>query len=233
MFKFKDFRLSDAHCGQKVCSDAVLFAAWAWSELPACGTVLDVGAGSGLLSLITANCCPQAKVIAIEIDPGACTDAKENFASSPWSERLSLYEGNYLDFEPREPVDDVICNPPFFATGALANDAVRAGARHEGSLSYEGAIKYATKVLPPEGRLLLIGPTERESELIFAAEMAGLKIRRIMHVRTSPRREPTRAFWEFRKADGPIERGEMAVRNAEGKYSPEYLELVENLYHHL
>ncbi|MDE6311634.1 MAG: methyltransferase [Muribaculaceae bacterium] len=233
IFHFKDFSVSDAHCGQKVCSDAVLFGAWAWRDEAVKGLVLDIGAGSGILSLLTARACPEACVYAIEIDDAAATDASENFVSSPWSERLHVFKADYRLFPPTLQPKAIICNPPFFSTGAPAEDSSRAAARHEASLSYEGAIKFAAIHLGTDGRLMLIGPAEREKEIVFAAELAGLKLRRRLSVRTVPRKAAVRACWEFRRQDGPIKSEEVAVRDDKGIYTKEYLNLIANIYHHL
>lgn len=232
-FRFSDFSVDDSRCGQKICSDAVLFAAWAWQGRPVRGTVLDIGTGSGLLALITARLCPDARVTAVELDSEACKDARENFAAFPHSHRPRLKECSFEAFVPDEPPEAIICNPPFFSTGALACEESRAAARHEASLSLESAARYAARHLAPDGRLLLIGPAEREEHTVFAAELAGLKLRRRALVRTTPRKAPTRAFWEFSPQDGPLESEEIDIRDADNRYSPEYLRLTEHLYHHL
>lgn len=229
-FQFADFSLRDDNCGQKICSDSVLFGSWAWQHRPASGTVLDIGSGSGLLALLTARACPEAEIIALENSKEACADAASNFASSPWSGRISLVEGNFSDYIPGHEVEAIICNPPFFSTGAPAAEASRADARHEGSLSYASAISYAARYLLPEGRLMLVGPAERCEEVVFEAEMAGLKLRRQTLVCTSRRKSPTRAFWEFRRIDGNIDRTVLSIREASGAYSEDYLALVGSLY---
>ncbi len=233
VFQFKDFAVSDTHCGQKVCSDAVIFGAWAWQYEAAAGPVLDIGSGSGVLSLLCVRACPDALVCAIEIDPAAAADARYNFTASPWRDRLEVFEGDYRNFTPTLPPEAIICNPPFFSTGALADDASRAVARHENTLSYQGIITYAAAHLSTDGRLMLLGPSEREREVIFGAEMAGLKLRRRLCVRTVPRKAPVRGCWEFRRQDGPIESRELAMRDSSGNYSDDYRTLTANIYHHL
>lgn len=233
VFQFSDFNVCDDHCGQKICSDSVLFAAWAWKECPSAGLVLDVGTGSGVLALISARECPEARVTAIELAPGACEDARMNFVSSPWSSRLTLFEGSYDVFEPSVPADAIICNPPFFNEGARALDSARAGARHEGRLSYTGVIRYSARVLSRSGRLFLLGPDERSGDVVFSAELAGLKLRRHARIKTAQQKAPARSFWEFTRPDGSCREETISIRDAQGNYTTEYLDLVGHLYHHL
>ncbi len=233
-FKFKDFTLRDDNCGMKICSDSVLLGAWTFAtpipEASEIRSVLDIGAGSGLLSLLAASLCPDAIVIGIEIEQGAAEDSRINFSASPWAERLHLVESDFAGYIPDVAPDVIISNPPYFATGEKSADTARAGARHEGALTYAGLLRYASATLAPEGVLSMISPADRRDDIIFNAEMEGLKLRRICDVRTSLRKPPQRTMWLFSRNDGPIAHQEISLRAASGNYSPEYRRLVEPIY---
>lgn len=111
-FSFKQFHIDDSQCGMPVSTDGVLLGAWA--PLIAADTVLDIGAGSGLLSLMVAQ-RSQAKITAIELDHGAAIDCQYNFNQSPWTKRLTLIPCSIQQYcastvTPR--FDHIICNPP-------------------------------------------------------------------------------------------------------------------------
>ncbi len=84
----------------KVCTDSCLFGAWTANYLGKTKPVqriLDIGAGTGLLSLMLAQQC-GAKIDAVEMDEPTATEAKQNFLLSPWQERLHCYEERIQDF---------------------------------------------------------------------------------------------------------------------------------------
>ena len=93
-FQFKQFFVKHDKCAMKVGTDGVLLGAWTPTgeckmQNAKC-KILDVGTGSGLIALMLAQRCPEAQIDAIDIDPDAVAQARENFASSPWSARLHV-----------------------------------------------------------------------------------------------------------------------------------------------
>jgi len=236
VFYFKRFAVDDCGCGMKICSDSVLLAAWFLPGMDA-AQVLDVGAGSGLISLLAADILPQANVTGIEIDPAAAQTARVNFVKSPWGSRLKLVEGSFDDYHPALAPDLIISNPPYFSNGAMSGDSGRAVARHQGALTYEALIEYAAGILSDDGGLGFVSPCDgdchAEAKLIFRAEMAGLKLRRLCRVATSPRRSPTRLLWHFSRRDGACEVCRFDMRCDDGSYTDGYRSLVGPYYQKL
>lgn len=229
VFRFKNFDVDDSGCGMKICSDSVLLAAWFLPAHRTARTVADIGAGSGVLSLLAADILPDARITAVEIDAAAATAAGANFAASPWGDRLRLEHCDFADFAavPRT-FDVVISNPPYFVEGLRSADAARAAARHQQGLSYSSILK--TPMLAPDGHLGLVAPAELEADIIFAAEMAGIKVRRLCRIHTSHSRPATRILLDIARTDGPLEARELFVRDAAGSYTREYRDLVEPYY---
>ena len=230
VFEFKKFSVDDSGCGMKVCSDSVLLAAWFFPNHSEAQSIVDVGAGSGVLALLGAECCPDAAVIGLELDSGAASAAEANFKSSPWSDRMQLVEGDFALWNPSAPVDLIISNPPYFTEGAHSADSARAAARHQDGLSYASLLRFGASRLSKAGALGLVSPAEFENDIVFEAEMAGLKLRRILRVRTSPRKPVTRLLFEFSRTDGPVDDRTLALRNPDGSLTAEYRALVEPFY---
>ena len=85
-FAFKQFTVNHDKCAMKVGTDGVLLGAWA--PVAKAKHILDVGTGTGLIALQLAQRNQYAKVIAVEIDPSAASQAKENVDCSPWADRI-------------------------------------------------------------------------------------------------------------------------------------------------
>ena len=85
-FKFRQFTIWQERCAMKVGTDGTLLGAWARGG----DTILDIGTGTGLISMMMAQRFPGAKVFAIDIDHDAVMQASENVASSPFADRIQI-----------------------------------------------------------------------------------------------------------------------------------------------
>lgn len=222
-FDFKQFSVADDHCGMKVGTDSVLLGAWA--ELPAGpALILDLGAGSGLLSLMAAQRCPQASVSAVEIDPCACVDAKANADASPFADRIEVVCADAALYRPAYALDAIICNPPYFDSALVSPDAHRAAARHGAGFDAVAALRFAAAYLSQVGTLAMVTPADGWQQLIFEAELLRLHPRRICRVATRIGKPATRILWQFSRIDGPQDETELLIG------SPEYVALVKDFY---
>jgi tRNA1Val (adenine37-N6)-methyltransferase len=103
-FRFKQFTTYHDRCAMKVTTDACLFGAWVASTISKEQGIhqpnfLDVGSGTGLLSLMVAQ-KSKAFIDAIEIDKQAASQAAENIAASAWSNRINVIPQDLLHWTP-------------------------------------------------------------------------------------------------------------------------------------
>lgn len=227
-FRFKQFAVDMHGCGQKVGTDSVLLGAWA--DLGGARRVLDLGAGSGLLALMCAQRSDAAHITALEIDAAACAAARDNAQSSPWAQRITVVQGDALDYSPSAPLDLIITNPPYFSHGLESPKAARATARHGAGLTWEQAISLAAEWLSADGSLAMVTPADIAAEVVCHAEMRRLKVRRQCMVAPAEGRKPSLALWQLGRIDGPIAREQLAIRDSLQAYTKEYSALTSDFY---
>nr|MCR5453368.1 methyltransferase [Bacteroidales bacterium] len=69
LFSFKQFSIHQDRTAMKAGTDGVLLGAWCY--LHGATQILDIGTGTGLIALMAAQRCEEARVTAIEIDTDA------------------------------------------------------------------------------------------------------------------------------------------------------------------
>lgn len=228
-FDFQRFKVEDGRCAMKVGTDGVLLGAWT-HVAGNVRRVLDLGAGSGLVSLILAQRSERCRITAVEIDRGAVADCADNFSASPWADRLSVCVDDALLYEPVQAPDLIVSNPPFFVEKLQSPDSGRALARHAGALSPETVIRRSARLLSPCGSVALIMPTACADDIIYLAEMLHLKERRRLDVLPTAKSDSVRTLLQFAREDGDIERGRLILRQDGNTPTEDYRRLTAELY---
>ncbi len=205
-FRFKQFTIHHDRCAMKVGTDGVLLGAWA--ELPAEGCVLDIGTGSGVVALMVAQRGEHLQVTGIDIDADAVSQAAENAAASPFASRVRMLATSLLDYTesatsslPAQALlfDAVVCNPPYHEETLLPPDAQRRDARHTVSMPFSQLVDCASRLLADGGTLSVVQPSQAFDSFNQLCEQSGLRLSRLCHVRTTPRKQPKRVLATFRK----------------------------------
>ncbi len=233
MFTFKQFSIDDSACAMKVGTDSVMLGAW--TDTYGVRSVIDVGAGSGILSLMIAQRAPEADIIALELDEAAATAAAANFAASPWTERCHAFCIDAADYLPSSPPDLIICNPPYFTGALTAPDRQRTTARHaNGSLTPLSVIAMADRWLSSSGSLAMVTPADIADNIVFEAEMHRMDTWRRCLVATNAGRPATRILWQFSRKGTrtPQPDSHLDVRSC-GAPSEAYRILTADFYLHL
>lgn len=226
-FRFKQFEVHHHRCAMKVNTDGVLLGAW----VTAAGAkrALDVGTGSGVIALMLAQ-RGVAEVQAIEIDPEAAAQAQENFEASAWAGKLQAHPMALQQFNPTEPFDLIISNPPYFDNAYKTPLANRNLARHNDTLPLADLMAFAAQWLTPAGRLSVILPLEMEHTATSVARQHGLFVARSCYVRGRVGGEVKRVLLEFVKAAVPVEQTTLAIETAPLQYTDEYRALTKDFY---
>ncbi len=230
-FKFKQFELQQDRCAMKVGTDGVLLGAWVnLSNQPE--SILDVGAGTGILALMLAQRSCAELIDALEIDEEAYEQCIENFEASPWGDRLFCYHASFQEFvsEIDESYDLIISNPPFFTETPNAHGAARNQARFSDALPFEHLIIGATHLLNDQGTLAVILPYKEEPTFSQLAESHGLHPKRICHVQGTPTSPVKRVLMEFSFYKATPKSESMVIETERHVYTEEYRCLVKDFY---
>lgn len=194
-FYLKHFTLYQEHTAQRVGTDALLLGAWPFVHLlPEQAQILDVGAGTGIVSLMMAQRFAGAQVEAWEVEAGALKDAERNFSLSPFAPSLHLHQQDYLTAKPEDypAFDLIISNPPYYTEGILPEDARLSLARHVGEgLSPEVLLRTAAPLLAPRGALAFISPAASLPHLRRIAVESGWRLSELVIIYSKPQ-EPKR-----------------------------------------
>lgn len=236
-FHFKRFSVVQEKSAMKVGTDGVLLGAWCDIHTTD-RTALDIGAGTGLISLMLAQRGEDnpLRVDAVEIDEPGADEARKNVASSPWRDKVTVINESLQDFAARtgRRYDIIVSNPPFFVDSLLPPDAARTSARHTVSLSYEELISAAAGLLNDSGRFCAVIPCDMKDAFVHRASGHGLVLRRTTSVIPKSGAVPKRALLEFvheRYAPQTPLYGELTIElSGRHDYSPEYKVLTADFY---
>ena len=189
-FKFKQFSVAQDRCAMKIGTDGVLLGAWVSLENNP-ESILDIGAGTGIISLQLAQRSTTKTVDAVEIDDDAYEQCSENFEASPWGDRLFCYHASVQEFasEIEEKYDLIVSNPPFFSEDYKSDNDARDIARFNDALPFQHLVVCASHLLSEKGVFAVILPKKEEEHFIQLASENNLYPQRICEVQGTPNSE--------------------------------------------
>lgn len=164
-FQCKQFAIEQADVAMPVTTDAFLFGALVQAKNPK--KALDIGTGTGVLSLILAQRFESVKVDAVELDGPSAEAAAHNFQASPWAERLQVFCEDINELAAGNQYDLIVCNPPFFDNLLPSVSERKRQARHTGTLDFLMLSEICSKLQSPEGSSWILCP-DRHKELAIA-----------------------------------------------------------------
>jgi len=230
-FKFKQFTIRQDQCAMKVGTDGVLLGAWVFlGHNP--NSILDIGAGTGLLSLQMAQRSNAKLIDAIEIEENAYEQCVGNFEESSWADRLFCYHAGLNEFveEMDEKYDLIISNPPFYDENVSSGNVSRDIARQNHSLPFVELLEGVSLLLEPEGFFSVIIPNKAESAFIELASTYNLFPDRITRVRGNALSEIKRSLISFRFIQSILAEDELIIEKARHEYTQEYINLTKEFY---
>ncbi|MEQ9186423.1 MAG: methyltransferase [Cryomorphaceae bacterium] len=195
-FDFKQFSIDQTNAAFKVGTDGCLLGAW--TDVSACTRILDIGTGSGVISLMLAQ-RSHAHIKSIDIDRLSAQQAANNAKASPWSSQIEVAHRSLAQqAELAETFDLIVCNPPFFKHSSLSGDVRKDAARHEEQLGLDQLLRVSKRVASPSARLCLVIPVDRWPELETLAIRNEWHLAKRVTIQPVRAKNPNRLLLEFR-----------------------------------
>lgn len=230
-FHFKQFSIRQDHAAMKVGTDSVLLGSWVLMKDPK--NILDVGCGTGLLSLMMAQRFTEAQITGIDIEPDSLIDARFNIDNSKWADRVKLFNESILEFTIDTKFDLVITNPPYFPVDTLAPDQKRALARSGEKYSFQSWMEAIAGLLSNSAKVAFILPIEEWLNCKDSLIKLGFNLFRICYVRPNQQKEVHRVMIELQrsKLSNSVIEEEMIIEKVKRHdYSEKYKELTRSFY---
>jgi len=226
IFKFKEFSIIQEKSAMKVGTDGVLLACWVSCEKA--NNILDIGCGTGLITLMLGQRNLNSNVTGIEIDEIASQEAQENINNSDWEERIEIKHTSLQQFIPQLKFDLIVSNPPFFLQNKSQQS--RDIARHTNTLSFEELIDNTANLLEEKGIFSVIIPKNSEEYFCKIAALHKLYCNRVCYVKGNETSEVKRVMMEFSFIKTLVLTEHLTIEISRHNYTDKYIQLCKDFY---
>jgi len=237
-FTFKQFTIAQDRCAMKIGTDGVLLAAWTSLDNNPY-SILDIGAGTGIIALMLAQRSTADTIEAIELDDDAFEQCTENFEASIWADRLFCFHAGFDEFvgeydtsevDNDELYDLIVSNPPFYTEEVTSGYEARDNARQNSSLPFNELLSGVSKLLAPNGVFSTIIPFKEEESFITLAASFQLFPKRITRVKGNATALVKRSLIEFQQATVTLQTSELIIEEERHQYTQDYIDLTKDFY---
>lgn len=231
-FTFKQFTVQQDNCAMKIGTDGVLLGAWTPLKSNPF-SILDIGAGTGILALMLAQRSNAQVIDAIEIDDAAYEQCVGNFENSNWGDRLFCYHASLEEFaeEIEDTYDLIVCNPPFYGENYKSDNTQRDLARFQDAMPFKHLIESVSKLLSENGVFAVVIPFKEEQVFMEFASNFNLFPFQILHVKGTPTSETKRSLIAFSSnRNSSIETTELIIETSRHQYTEDYINLTKDFY---
>ncbi len=228
VFRFKQFDVKQANNPLKVGTDAMLLGAFIDATDKKLG--LDLGTGTGVLSLMVAQKNTEIQLDAVEINSLAAAECSFNFEQSVWSNRLKCLEGNYLTIDFEKCFDLIFTNPPYHIESIIGENLDYNRAKHSDSNELAELFRLVNRILSEDGDFWLILPFQLQT---YIQEIAGenqLYCKQLIQIHAKENKRNTRVVFQFQKKQSNLSITDFNIRNADNSYTEAYIQLTK-AYH--
>ncbi|MCH7397582.1 methyltransferase [Belliella sp. DSM 107340] len=212
----------------KVSTDAVLLGAIAGTG--AMVSALDIGVGTGVISLMLAQRFQDIEVVGVELDDEAYIQASENAKSSVFSNRITFHHGYFQDFSKNNTAQFnlIVSNPPYFPDHIKTKDLQRNKALHNDSLPFEELVLSVVPLLERSGEFWLILPPRQMQDFQALCLDHGLFPFHQVRVSDKAASKVIRVIQAFSFEQKGMVSKDLHIKNNDGTYAMGYRKLLKD-----
>ncbi len=229
IFRFKKFTIYQDLAGMKVGTDSIILGSVIKIKSKY-KRILDVGAGTGLLSLMIAQKSSNLDITAVEIDSNAYHQAKINIDKCKWRNRINLIHADAKQLDIDNKYDLIICNPPYFSNSKQSMITSKNTARHQVELTFKDLLTIWNEKGSDDSDLACIIPLIESEKLYKMVKNDGNYLAYHLEVRSNPNSNPKRAVMLFSKNKMETIKSELCIHNNKGGYSEAYINMTKDFY---
>jgi tRNA1Val (adenine37-N6)-methyltransferase len=229
-FQFKQFKIDQSDCAMKVTTDASLFGAWLAAQSRQTEHALDIGGGTGLLSLMLAQ-KNETKIDVIEIEQRCFDQMKKNIEHTEWTSRIQCILQDVRNYSAKVRYSIIFSNPPFHQGQLRSVDSAINLARHGDELTLELLFRKVYELLSENGVFYLLGPAYRDDETISIASHVEMYLKTRVIVKQSVHHEPFRIMYAFSKIKhSAYVMDEIIIKDSKDQYTEKFVDYLRDYY---
>ena len=226
-FTFKQFIIHQDQTAMKVTTDACILGAY--TEVQGAKRILDIGTGTGLLSLMLSQ-RSEAKIDAIEINENAYNQVVVNVNESIFKDKITIYNTSIQEFISKNFYDLIISNPPFFQNHLKSETSARNNSIHTDTLSFEDLLDAVLRLLSFDGTFVVLLPLYESSFFEQLSISKALYPQKKLTIRHRKDTKILRIITTFGRIKKEIINEELIIKNPDESYSPDFQILLKDYY---
>lgn len=234
-FRFKQFVIEHDRCAMKVGTDSIILGSW--TEPGDAKYILDIGSGSGILTLMMAQkSLPHTMLTGFEIDERAHEQSEQNVQKSPFTQAIKMLNADIKSIYPSQKYDLIISNPPYYKDEIAAEQrrnpisSSRNQARSQISLSHDELCVIVGRMLAENGQFVCILPVQETPAFILKAMAEGLHITDKLEIHSNTFTKCIRNLVRFTTNESEVNISRLVIYDNEGQYTDEYKTLCKDFY---
>lgn len=211
--------------------DAVLLSDFA-KEVKSGSTIVDLGAGTGIISILLTGKTEKTKIYSVEIQDEMAEMASRSVTLNNLQDRIQIINSDLKELDGKiefNTIDAIVTNPPYQKTntGKVSENEAELISRHEIKCTIADICEVSCKLLKPEGAMYIVHRPERLVDILYEMRKNKIEPKKIRFVKPKEDSKANLILIKGVKLAKPflnIEK-ELIIYDNEGNYTKETLEI--------